>query len=640
MLIEFVNPNPHSVHLMGPDKKVVIVGGKQKVVLQDWFSRYAPNFIRPVRGVDSKDSISIVNPNSRPHVQVARATRPNIPPAGVKGIRIEYATHAVKVLNARHGRPRSPTTVPRGQIVGRTKFQGEVATKYFQAIIPSYRICLSNDIGVGILSYNRLGSLQRLLASIATNTDFQRTTVFVSDESSQPEVKQWLRGVDWIVLLDNSERLGVAGNTNRLMQCLDRFKYRLILNDDVEVLAKGWEKFYPTATAESGIHHFCFRQIGIYGATPSGVAETRIKGRLIKTVHEKPQGAVMAYDNDTAKMVGFMDESMGLYGMEHVDWSNRVSLSGTQPRGFHDVEGSDQYFKLHKEPSAVEDRVHLLLKAREVWEGVKTNNTRIFIQRSPRSDVPSVSCVIPCRGAERQNAIDAVVACVKGQSFPVIDILAVEQDEAEKIHLAQLARKLFIRAPRGQPFCKAVAFNKGVAEAKFPHLVLQDGDIIFHRNYFKKLLDTLKGHQGSHIGKEVIYMDAASTKEITSHFKVSESLKSNQIVGYFEGGSLACTKQAYFSCGGFLEEFIGYGVEDCDFFNRLKNLGKFYDERTEAFIHLDHGRPPGWKDIHTKNKKLFANLKIGHDQTQLSGYCRAKLRTAGYGPLMDSLGVS
>ena len=637
-LIEFVNPNQHSVHLMGPDKKVIVVGGKQKVVLQDWFSRYAPNFIRPVRGVE-RDSISVINPNTRPQIQVARATRPKIP-TGIKGIRVEYANRAVKILNERHGHPRQPTNIRNhGPTVGKTTFHGEVATKYFQMIIPSFRICLSNDIGVGILSYNRLGSIQRLLASIATHTNLQRTTVFVSDESSQPEVKQWLRTVDWIVLLDNQERLGVAGNTNRLIQCLDRFRHKIILNDDVEILAKGWEQFYPVATAESGIHHFCFRQLGVYGAAKTGVVETRIKSRLIKSVHDKPQGAVIAYDDAVAKVAGFMDESMGLYGMEHVDWSNRVSLSGIQPRGFHDVEGSEQFFRLHNESSAVEGRVQLLLKARELWESVKTNPARIHVQRTPRSDVPSISCIIPCRGLERQKSVDAVIACVKGQNFPAIEILVVEQDETEKIRLSQFARKLFIRAPREQPFCKAVAFNKGVAETKHLQLVLQDGDIIFHRDYLKKLISALKGQQGVHIGKEVIYMDGASTNEIISQFRVSESLKSSQVVGYFEGGSLACTKQAFFACGGFLEEFIGYGCEDCDFFNRLKNLGKFFDVRTEAFIHLDHGRPPGWKEIHTKNKKLFANLKIGHDMTQLSGYCRGKLRTAGYGPLMDSLGT-
>jgi glycosyltransferase involved in cell wall biosynthesis len=288
----------------------------------------------------------------------------------------------------------------------------------------------------------------------------------------------------------------------------------------------------------------------------------------------------------------------------------------------------------------MEDRVQHLIKSREYFNGVKNNAVRILVQRTPRSDMPSVSCVIPCRGPERQKAIDTVIACVKGQSFPVIEILVVEQDEAEKIRLNQFAaRRLFVKSPRGQPFCKAAAFNRGVAEAKFPLLVLQDADIIFHRNYLKKLFDAMRGNQGSHIGKEVIYMDGASTNEITSNFKVNESLKSSQIVGYFEGGSLACTKQAYFSCGGFLEEFIGYGCEDCDFFNRLKHLGRFWDERTEAFIHLDHGRPPEWKNIHAKNKKFFASLKIGHNLTDLSAYCRTKLRTSGYAPLMDSLGA-
>ena len=641
-LIEFVNPNPYSVHLTSQDKRTVVVGARQKIILSDWFSRYAPNFIRPVRSVDTnRPTLPVARLIHQPTVQpilhqprqVQHSPRPSPPRAAEP--KADYSNRVVKILQDRHVGPVHKGPV-RHIIVGKTTFYSQQATQLFKSMLPTYRICLSNDIGIGILSYNRLHSLQRLLASISQNTDFQRTVVFVSDESSQPEVKQWLKTLDWIVLLENPERLGVAGNTNRLLQCLERFKYKIILNDDVEILNKGWEQFYPTALAATGLHHFCFRQMGVCGASQHGQTEQRVNARLIKTIQEKPQGAIIAFDDKAFQTVGYFDEAMGPYGMEHVDWSNRISLSGIQAPGFHDVDGSGSFFKIHHETSAVENRGTLLAKSREFFERVRAEKSRIYVNRSERAGVPSVSCIIPCRGFERQSPIDAVISCVKGQNFPAIEIILVEQDETEKITPKQFVKKMFVKAPPGQHFCKAAAFNKGVASTKFDILILQDADIIFHKDYFKKLISTLVPFDGCHIGRDLIYMDPTSTIEIGSTFKVTEQMKSNKVVGYFEGGSLACKKKAFFACGGFLEEFIGYGMEDCDFFARLKS-GKFSDERSETFIHLFHGRTPGWETHHTANKKLYAQLKARHgNATGIITHCINKLRQTGYNDILVS----
>jgi GT2 family glycosyltransferase len=523
-------------------------------------------------------------------------------------------------------------------VVGRAVHLNEQATRLFKAIMPTYRVCLSNDVGVGILSFNRLGSIQRLLASIAQHTDLQRTVIFVSDESTQQEVKQWLRTVDWIVLLDNAERLGVAGNTNRILRCLSRFKHRLILNDDVEVLARGWEHFYPQAMNDTGMHHFCYRQIGIYGAAPNHASSTR-NGRAIRTIYEKPQGAVMAFDEAAAGVVGYMDEGMGLYGMEHVDWSNRVWLSGIQMPGFHDVDGSERFFKMHQERSAMEDRTAHLAQARTRYEGLKADKARIFVQGTAKSVIGAMSCVIPCRGADRSASVDTVVACVKGQAFPAVEIIVVEQDDLERVRLTQYCRKMFIKAPAGQQFCKAVAFNRGVAASVHDRVVLQDADIIFHRQYFTKLHEILQSYEGCHVGKDLIYMDKNSTAEINRSARVIESMVSNKVVGYYEGGSLACTRRAYFACGGFLEDFIGYGCEDCNFFDRLKSGSKFYDARSETFIHLDHGRVAGWEQCHATNKRIHAALKAKHGGG-LTRYCIERLRACGYEGTLAGLGIT
>ena len=59
-----------------------------------------------------------------------------------------------------------------------------------------------------------------------TFTDLEKTTVIVSDESTNNNVKKWLDKQNDIIILNNGSRIGVAGNTNRLLRCLERFKYK------------------------------------------------------------------------------------------------------------------------------------------------------------------------------------------------------------------------------------------------------------------------------------------------------------------------------------------------------------------------------------------------------------------------------
>jgi predicted glycosyltransferase involved in capsule biosynthesis len=154
-----------------------------------------------------------------------------------------------------------------------------------------------------------------------------------------------------------------------------------------------------------------------------------------------------------------------------------------------------------------------------------------------------------------------------------------------------------------------MAFNLGIANATNEFIILQDADILCPASYVQKIHDLLCKHEGVHVGSKVLYMSNNSTKEIVKTNKIDSKKQCERAVGYFEGGSLACTKKAYFACGGFNEIFEGYGVEDCDFFSRLKYNTNFYNTRTEDFVHMWHGRVPGWEVHHRRNKKIGKQLK-------------------------------
>lgn len=625
--IEFVNPHPHSVQLTGPDKAIKSVRGYSKIILPEWYQRYVPKYLKTVRAVPESDLKTsaktieldrkytsypkVAKPRAYPHKPRPKALGP-VPSADPKNKNVSKKVNTPRVTTPRNTKMdiTRKASGKRKHIVGKQTSPAEVKRLYTEAKEIGFPI--SDNIGIGILSYNRLGSLQRLIYSIRKFTNLDRTTIFVSDESDKKEVKDWLQAQDDIVLIDNTQRLGVAGQSNRLLKCLDRFRYGFLLNDDVEILKRGWTTFYTKAFDDTQYNHFCFRQPGIYGASPTDGKSTRDGRYAIRTIAAKPHGAVMAFTNIAFKKVGYFDESLGLYGMEHVDWSNRVALAGLNPPGFHDIEGSSQYFMIHKEKSAMSGRTSHLHNARQTYDKHKDDKSRIYVGHSKKIDVPSVSYIIPFRDINRTNAIQTVIDNVRAQRWPVVEIIIVEQDNAAhfKAQIVQPVRHYLAgNRKKNQPFNKSVAINMGVAKSSHNHIILQDADIILPWNYTSKMMKMLRTYESAHMGANVVYLNAEDSRELYTSKTLSNIDNGERAVSYFEGGSLGCRKNAFIRIGGFNEDFEGYGVEDCDFYDRLSKRTHFESDRTEVFLHLWHGRTKGWQALHRQNKTLFAHIK-------------------------------
>jgi len=598
-VIEFFNPAGHEISLPGQDGTPIKFVKFEKKLLPGWYKRYVPRYLRVIK--------VIADDQRRPRVQTIPIGQNRRPVQNVPQPNIQKPTRMKVRLPTAQVPQRTP--VSRRNVVGRVSQQSESATTYLREFVSKTTIPISNDIGVGILSYNRQGSLQRLVDSIRRTTNLAKTTVFISDESTDQATKQYVRGIKDMVVLDNSERLGIAGNTNRLMRCLERFRYKIILNDDVEMLQKGWESIYVMAIQKGNFHHFCMRQPGVYGAGEDGaVSETN--GVKIWTVKEKPHGAVLVYDHECFAKVGFFDESFGLYGMEHVDWSNRVALSGIQPPGYHDVLGSANFIKIHKEPSAVESRSARLSEARRKFDELTQNKSRVYVNASEKSVVPKVSFIIPFRGLERTGAIGVVLQNIKGQHFPAIEIVMVEQDNSTKTSIPEFETIKYVLARGEKDFCKAQAFNQGVASTTCNKLILHDADMIVQADYASQMSKLLDEYEAVHIGKTVVYLDLASTTRLVNEKQMNNQLSAERSVGYFEGGSLGCTFNTYVRCGGFYEEFVGYGCEDCEFYDRLIRTSKSFTTRSLDLVHLWHGRASQWHQRHEQNKDLDRKLRI------------------------------
>ena len=126
--------------------------------------------------------------------------------------------------------------------------------------------------------------------------------------------------------------------------------------------------------------------------------------------------------------------------------------------------------------------------------------------------------------------------------------------------------------------------------------------------YTAEVSDILDENDSCHLGSTVVYADKDSTDIVNSSGEVVDPVF-ERVVGYYEGGSLACTKETYWRIGGFNEDFWGYGCEDCDFYDRMSKGSKYFDSRTYNLLHLHHGRSDGWCDHHDVNIATYEKLK-------------------------------
>jgi len=244
-----------------------------------------------------------------------------------------------------------------------------------------------DQVGVAILSTDRVECTKKLLDSIESKTPTIGWRVFVMDDSSEANANQVFHVCqrDWVDYRRTGDRIGVARNTNEAMKVLEEFEFKIILNNDVEILKRGWALIYPMVMVATGYHHLCFQQEGLWGAGTEKRPQTitQVKQFEIKTIHNFPQGAVMAYDQKAFKTVGYFDaKAFQGYGKSHWDWSFRVSDSGIQPEGIHDVIGSNNYFVVHNELccTPMDKRVADYKRNSEIFELMRNHKgKRIYI---------------------------------------------------------------------------------------------------------------------------------------------------------------------------------------------------------------------------------------------------------------------
>ena len=221
---EYINPNSHTVHLTGPDGKTIKVRARQKVTLSEYFDRYRargfikllnetthvpqnPTQIKPKR-VQSQIQLTKAK-QKRISRKATQVPQENVVDQKQRRQRKQEIQRARKISNATKVRRSAPVS-SRGKklVVGRRLAID--ATELLRNNLEKNHFPVSNNVGVGIMSYNRVASLKRLINSIIRTTDLCRTTVFISDDASTNadmiEYLTQLAATPNFVIIRNKER--------------------------------------------------------------------------------------------------------------------------------------------------------------------------------------------------------------------------------------------------------------------------------------------------------------------------------------------------------------------------------------------------------------------------------------------------
>ena len=193
-------------------------------------------------------------------------------------------------------------------------------------------------LGVGICTRNRHLALKKCvkqLESARRHISVTHYDIFIADDGSENEQQiKLLRKIadgeygDVQINWDDREHVGIAKNKNRILRRFDTYDYIAIFEDDAYPIRPDWFDIHVMASKVSGIHHFNFvphSNEGHRGQFYGAVRWILPNEQLIHTAQtQNITGVFLFYSNLVLQKLGGFDRRFGLYGFEHVEFSDRI----------------------------------------------------------------------------------------------------------------------------------------------------------------------------------------------------------------------------------------------------------------------------------------------------------------------------
>ena len=129
---------------------------------------------------------------------------------------------------------------------------------------------------------------------------------------------------------------GIAKAKNKCLELAEGYDHVFLVDDDVYPKVHGWEKPY----IESGLNHMALtfekNSRGAY-YSPSVRREGAWNGY---NTYKAPNGCFLYLTKEAIETAGGMRPEFGIWGFEHVEYSQRIHLLGLTPHPYIDLPNS------------------------------------------------------------------------------------------------------------------------------------------------------------------------------------------------------------------------------------------------------------------------------------------------------------
>jgi GT2 family glycosyltransferase len=450
----------------------------------------------------------------------------------------------------------------------------------------------SSEIGVGLVTYNRPEYYSQVLKNIPRNEIGFLTIVNDGDNS-------YVNSIDGDNVITNNKQLGVSKSKNILIKDLvDRgYEHIFIIEDDILIKDPKVFQHYIKAAQSTGIHHLCFEKIADNGKNLK-YSLTQPDGVQIGFYHN-PQGAFMYINANLIKKLGYFDENY-TNAFEHIDFAYNLINNKVAPPFWYfpdllnsekyltDINGSNenssitnkenyqnnwdksaQYFikKWGHFTNSITDKGEINLQS----ELIKLQNN--YSRKKLVNEGKKLSIVIPYR--DRGNALKNIVPSLQNyvsKQVSDFEIIIMEQDNKD-------------------PFNKGLLNNIGFTKCTGDYVCFHDVDLIPEIADYS--YPTNPTHMSSHCSQ-------------FNYINIPDKIM---------GGVILFTREHYKRVNGYSNEFVGWGKEDDDLYERCMKeklipykhpFGKFF-----SIPHVHRLSDPVENELHLKNGDRFRSYSEG-----------------------------